>query len=41
MSSLTAVPGLLKALKALPFRCFVAVQLGQTTLSITMEAKHG
>jgi hypothetical protein len=40
MSSLTAMLGLLNALKSLPFRCFVAVQIGQTTLSITMEAKH-
>ncbi|SDF51983.1 hypothetical protein SAMN04515659_1146 [Dyella sp. 333MFSha] len=41
MSSLIAVLGLLKAIKTLPIRCFLAIQLGQTTLSVTMEAKHG
>jgi hypothetical protein len=41
MSSFIAVLGLLKALKTPHIRCFAAVQLGKTSLSITLEAKHG
>lgn len=38
MSAIAAVLGVLKRLPS--FRCFVAVDIGQTSLSLTLEAKR-